>query len=79
MERSPAYLSFLRRLQAEAIALEFGGETCRDLAAVAELARLDVLVSCVPASAELSLPEDELQRLLPIVLDAAYRPRQACT
>lgn len=65
--------------QAETLAKEFGGSLCPDLnAGVAQLHRLDVLVSCVPASAELSLTVEDLTRLKPIVLDAAYRPRQAC-
>ena len=42
---------------------------------VAALTRLDLVVSCVPASANLSLTDERLRKLGPIVLDAAYRPR----
>jgi len=63
--------------KAQTLAQEFGGELCPELhAGVAALQRLDVLVSCVPGTAELSPTPDELRRLQPIVLDAAYRPRQ---
>ena len=40
------------------------------------LMQLDLVVSCVPASAGLTLPVDLLKKMNPIILDAAYRPRQ---
>ena len=46
------------------------------LAEASELDRLDVIISCVPGSAGLSLPVEALRRLHPLVLDAAYRPRE---
>ena len=62
--------------KAEALAEEFGGTVMRELQdGVDSLMRLDLLVSCVPGSAGLSLPDATLKRFSPIVLDAAYRPR----
>ena len=43
---------------------------------VTALARLDLVVSCVPGSAGLTLPDAVLRERAPIVLDAAYRPRE---
>ena len=62
--------------KAEALAAEFGGELMLELhEGVAALMRLDLLVSCVPGAAGLSLPDATLRKFSPIVLDAAYRPR----
>lgn len=61
--------------KAEALAAEFGGSVCQQLDAAA-LPRLELLVSCVPGTAQLTLPVDYLRSAGPIVLDAAYRPRQ---
>ncbi|KAL1529752.1 hypothetical protein AB1Y20_000688 [Prymnesium parvum] len=63
--------------KAENLAREFGGVLCPELhSGVAQLDKLDILISCVPATAGLSPSEAELKRLQPIVLDAAYRPPQ---
>ena len=63
--------------KAVALAAAFGGTHCADLAGGVEaMERLDVLVSCVPGSAGLSLPPPLLRKLQPLVLDAAYRPRE---
>merc|ERR1712070_1982 len=49
----------------------------RELApGVAALDRLDAVVSCVPGASGTTLGEAELRRLAPVVLDAAYVPRQ---
>ena len=62
--------------KAQALAEEFGGVCMQELEpGVAALTRLDLVVSCVPASANLSLTDERLRKLGPIVLDAAYRPR----
>jgi len=63
--------------KAEALASEFGGQLMVDLQpGTTALARLDVVVSCVPGSAGLCLTDDVLRARSPIVLDAAYRPRE---
>ena len=63
--------------KAVALAAAFGGAHCAELAGGVEaMERLDVLVSCVPGSAGLSLPPPLLRKLRPLVLDAAYRPRE---
>ena len=62
--------------KAKALAAEFGGELMLELhEGVAGLMRLDLLVSCVPGAAGLSLSDATLRQFSPIVLDAAYRPR----
>ena len=62
--------------KAEALAAEFGGTCMVELeAGVSKLTSLDLVVSCVPASANLTLTDERLKALNPIVLDAAYRPR----
>jgi len=62
--------------KARTLAEEFGGMPCADLeGGVDALPRLDLVVSCVPASSGLTLGDELLRRLRPIVLDAAYRPR----
>merc|ERR1712159_112400 len=43
---------------------------------VAALERLDLIVSCIPGSAEVTLPVPVLRQKMPVVSDAAYRPRQ---
>ena len=63
--------------KAVALAADFGGEAMRELApGVAALDRLDAVVSCVPGASGTTLGEAELRRLAPVVLDAAYVPRQ---
>lgn len=62
--------------KAEELAKEFGGECMVELEkGVGELERLDIVVSCVPAQANTTLSNERLKTLNPIVLDAAYRPR----
>ena len=63
--------------KAQALADEFGGKLMLDLnEGAAALDRLDLVVSCVPGAAGLSPPEGVLRSQKPIVLDAAYRPRE---
>jgi len=63
--------------KAQALADEFGGTLMPELSeGAAALSRLDLLVSCVPGSAGLTLSHELLSAKRPIVLDAAYRPRE---
>ena len=63
--------------KAVTLANDFGGSTLDELeAGAAALPRLDLVVSCVPGSAGLTLTEELLRKRSPIVLDAAYRPRE---
>eukprot|EP00929_Paragymnodinium_shiwhaense_P042531 TRINITY_DN21998_c0_g2_i1.p1 TRINITY_DN21998_c0_g2~~TRINITY_DN21998_c0_g2_i1.p1 ORF type:complete len:1551 (+),score=381.55 TRINITY_DN21998_c0_g2_i1:60-4655(+) len=63
--------------KADDLCSSFGGRRLADLKeGTAALQRLDIVVSCVPGSAQLTLPVDFLRQKSPIVLDAAYRPRE---
>ena len=55
--------------KAETLAREFGGQLCPELhAGVAQLASLDVLVSCVPGSAEVCRATSNNTRIRPMPL-----------
>ena len=64
--------------KAAALAEEFGGKHMNEELheGSRKLDRIDLVVSCVPGSAGLTLPDDVLKARSPIVLDAAYRPRE---
>jgi len=63
--------------RAEGLAKEFGFEVCKDLAELAALSALHVVVDTLPGSAAFVLPDPSvLERCHPVVLEAAYIPRQ---
>ncbi|CAK9029298.1 Pentafunctional AROM polypeptide [Includes: 3-dehydroquinate synthase (DHQS) [Durusdinium trenchii] len=60
--------------KAQRVATRFGGQALTDLTS---LQAVDVIISTVPASSEFTMPDAALlERCKPVVVDAAYRPRQ---
>jgi len=63
--------------RAETLAKEFGFEALADLGDLAALDQLHIIVDTLPGATEFTLPDlTLLQRCKPVVLEAAYIPRQ---
>mmetsp|Transcript_37900 Transcript_37900/g.102622 ORF Transcript_37900/g.102622 Transcript_37900/m.102622 type:complete len:332 (-) Transcript_37900:71-1066(-) len=63
--------------RAEALAKEFGFEACNELAGLAAMEQLHIIVNTLPGASDFVLPDASvLQRCRPVVLEAAYIPRR---
>mmetsp|Transcript_123667 Transcript_123667/g.395635 ORF Transcript_123667/g.395635 Transcript_123667/m.395635 type:complete len:306 (+) Transcript_123667:76-993(+) len=63
--------------RAEDLAKEFGFEAFPDLANLSDLEQLHIVVNTLPGSSGFELPDGSvLERLRPVVLEAAYIPRR---